>query len=111
MQFGQGSLSKVPSWVPKYPGAQVVGTAGVQGEGKQSGTFHLKCSGSVEQVATYYEQQLKGAGMQVQRNAIQSGSQGMILVTGTDEASRRTVNATVTSNDQGTVAQIFYEGK
>jgi hypothetical protein len=111
LQLGQGSSANVPAWVPKYPGAQVAATYSAQGKDEDGGTFQLKCSGSVQQVADYYEQQLKAAGMKIEKHSMQSGSGSMIMVSGTDDASRRSVVASVTSSDGGTVASIVYSAK
>ena len=111
MQIGQGSLDKVPNWVPKYPGGQVTGTYTMQREGADSGTFQIKCSGSVEQVAAFYERELTSAGMKIQKHSMQSGGESMMSVVGSDESSNRMVNATVTSSRQGTVAHIVYGAK
>jgi len=111
VQLGQGSLANVPAWVPKYPGAQVAGTYSAQGKDEDGGTFQLKCGGSVQQVADYYEQQLKAAGMKIDRHSMQSGSGSMTMVSGTDDASRRSVVASVSSSDGGTVAHIVYAVK
>ena len=111
LQIGQGSTANVPAWVPKYPGAQVAGTYSAQGKDEDGGTFQLKCGGSVQQVADYYEQQLKAAGMKIDRHSMQSGSGSMTMVSGTDDASRRSVVASVSSSDGGTVAHIVYAVK
>jgi hypothetical protein len=102
------SLANVPAWVPKYPGAQATATYSAQGKDQDGGTFQLKCSGSIQQVADYYEQQLKTAGMKITKNSMQSGSGSMMMVSGTDDASRRSVMVSVNTSDGGTVAQIVY---
>ncbi len=111
VQLGQGSAANVPAWVPKYPGAEVAATYSAQGKDEDGGTLQLKCSGSVQQVADYYEQQLKAAGMKIEKNSMQSGSGSMTMVSGTDDASRRSVMVSVSSSDGGTVAHIVYAVK
>jgi hypothetical protein len=111
LQMGQGSMANVPAWVPKYPGAQVAATYSAQGKAEDGGTFQLKCSGSIQQVADYYEQQMKAAGMKIEKHSMQSGSDSMMMVSGTDDASRRSVVASVTSSEGGTVASIVYSAQ
>jgi hypothetical protein len=111
MQFGAGSAVKVPSWVPQYPGGQVVGTFSAQGGEGDAGTFQLKCSGSVEAVAAFYEREIKSAGMTVQKHSMQSGNSSTIMVMGENTSDGRSVSATVSSTDQGTAAQIVYRTK
>lgn len=108
MQFGQGSLANLPSWVPKYPGAQAAGAFTSQQSGEEGGTLQLQCSGSVEEVAAFYERELKSAGMKVQKTSMQADNRAAISVVGTDEASRRTVTVTAATSDKGTVASIMY---
>ncbi len=111
MQFGGGSAAKVPAWVPKYPGGQVVGTFSAQGGQGDAGTFQLKCSGSVEEVASFYEREIKSAGMTVQKHSMQSGNTSTIMVMGENTSDGRSVSATVSSTGQGTAAQIVYQTK
>jgi hypothetical protein len=111
MEFGAGSAAKVPAWVPKYPGAQVVGTFSMQGGDGDGGTFQLKCSGSIEQVAAFYEREIKSAGMTVQKHSMQSGNTSAITVMGENESDGRTLSATVSSTDEGTTAQVVYGTK
>lgn len=108
MQFGQGSLANVPSWVPRYPGAQAVGAFTSQQGGEEGGTFQLQCSGSVEEVAAFYERELKSAGMKVQKTSVESDNRTVISVVGTDEARQHTVSVTASTSDKGTVANIMY---
>jgi hypothetical protein len=111
MEFGAGSAAKVPAWVPKYPGAQVVGTFSAQGGEGEGGTFQLKCNGSVDAVAAFYEREIKAAGMTVQKHSMQSGKTSAIMVMGENESDGRTLSATVSATDEGTTAQIVYQTK
>lgn len=111
MQFGAGVTAKIPAWVPQYPGAQVVGTFSAQGGEGDAGSFQLKCSGSVEAVAAFYEREIKSAGMTVQKHSMQTGNTSTIMVMGQNTSDGRSVSATVSSTDQGTAAQIVYQTK
>jgi hypothetical protein len=108
MQIGQGSLANVPSWVPRYPGAQALGAFTSQGGGEEGDTFQLPCSGSVEEVAAFYARELKSAGMKIQKTSIQGDGQTAMSVVGTDEAKQHTVSVTASTSDKGTVAHIMY---
>jgi len=108
MQFGQGSLANVPSWVPRYPGAQAVGAFTSQQGGEEGGTFQLQCSGSVEEVAAFYERELKSAGMKAQKTSVEGDNRTVITLVGTDEARQHTVTVTAGTSDKGTVADIMY---
>jgi hypothetical protein len=110
MQWGTGSLADVPGWVPKFPGAQAVGTFSAQGKEGEGGSFQLKCDGSVQKVADFYEQALKGAGMTVEKHTMQADGKSMVMLTGS-ETTGRSVVANVTSGNEGTVATIIYSTK
>jgi hypothetical protein len=111
MRFGQGSLSDIPDWVPRCPGGESVGAYAAQSSGEQGGTFQLKCSGSAEQVAAYYERELKGAGMKIEKHSMQADNRSVQTVMGTDEGRQRVVTATVSSSDEGTVVMTVYQTK
>ncbi len=108
---GEGSLAKVPEWVPKYPGGEVAGTFTTQGGAEEGGTFHLKCGDSAGEVAAFFERELKAAGMKVEKHSMQSGDSAITMITGAGDADRRTVNVTVTSTAEGAVAQVVYQVK
>jgi phosphotransferase system HPr-like phosphotransfer protein len=111
MEFGTGSSAKVPAWVPKYPGGQVVGTFSAQGGQGEGGTFQVKCGGSVEEVASFYEREMKSAGMKIQKHSMQADNKSTIMVMGESASDGHSVTASVTSTDQGTTAQIIYGTK
>ncbi len=111
LQIGQGSAANVPAWVPKYPGAQATAALSSRAQSGQGGTLQLKCSGSVRQVADYYEQALKGAGMKVEQQSFESGGTSTVLVSGSDDAAGRSATVTVTSTSDGTVASVVYKGQ
>lgn len=109
MRFGQGSLSDIPDWVPRYPGGESVGAYAAQTGSEQGGTFQLKCNGSIDQVAAYYEREMKGAGMKVEKHSIKADNRSVQTIVGTDEGRQRTVTATVSSSDEGTVVMTIYQ--
>jgi hypothetical protein len=111
MEFGSGSAAKIPAWVPKYPGAQVAGTFSTQSGQGEGGTFQLKCSGTVDAVAAFYEREIKSAGMTVQKHSMQTGGKSTIMVMGENASDGRTLSATVADADGGTTAQIIYGTK
>jgi len=111
MVIGQGSLAQVPRWVPRCPGAQPAGSVSSQGQNEDGGMLHLKCDGSVEEVAAYYERELKREGMTVKRQAILSGETNMVMLTAQEPGSGHGVNATVLASGEGTVAQLVYQTK
>jgi phage-related protein len=59
-------------------------------------------------VAAFYERELKSAGMKIQKTSVQGDNRTIISVTGTDEASQRTVSVTASTSDKGTAANVVY---
>jgi hypothetical protein len=108
MRIGQGSLAGVPSWVPRYPGAEAAGAFTAQGGGEDGGTFQLKSNDPPAQVAAFYEREMRSAGMKIEKHSFQADNRSVLTVVGTDEAQHRTVGATVSSADEGTIAHIVY---
>lgn len=106
---GQGALANLPDWVPLCPGAQPGGAFSAQGLKEDSGMVQLRCGGSVERVAAFYEGELKAAGMAVQRQAVESGGAGLVILTGENRNTGRSLSATITSSDGGTTASILYK--
>lgn len=111
VQAGQTSLAHVPDWAPRCPGGEPTGAVSAEGAGADKGVFQLRCRGSVEEVTDFYEGALKKQGMTVRRQALMSGATEMALVEGKDDASGRSVTATVLSSDQGPTAQVVYQSK
>ncbi|HSW49356.1 MAG TPA: hypothetical protein VLH09_04235 [Bryobacteraceae bacterium] len=109
MRFGQGSLSSVPSWVPRYPGAEFAGTFAMQSGNDSGGTFQLKCNDSVSQVAAYYEREMRNAGMKVEKHSMQADNRSVQTVVGSDDGSGRSVTASVGSGEGGTVITTIYQ--
>jgi hypothetical protein len=110
-QFGAGSLAGVPRWVPRYPGAEATGTFTASGKDQDSGAFQLKCSGSVQQVADFYERELKSAGLKIDKHTMSSGGENTVVLHGSEESGGREITASVSRADGGTVAHIIYSMK
>ena len=106
MEFG-GSASKLPSWIPAYPGAtpQVAFTAsGDQGEG---GTFSYSTGDSPARVQQFYQDKMKEMGMKV-TNVMSSDTGAM--VNGADDGGGRSLNAII-STEQGQTKVAVTFGK
>jgi hypothetical protein len=85
-----------------------VGAFTSQQGGEEGGTFQLQCSGSVEEVAAFYERELKSADMKVQKTSVEGDNRTVITLVGTDESRQHTVTVTAGTSDKGTVADIMY---
>ncbi|MCL6546407.1 MAG: hypothetical protein K6T61_14370 [Bryobacteraceae bacterium] len=108
---GQGSLADLPSLVPLCPGAQPSGAFSAQSLKEDSGMLQIRCGGSVEQVTAFYEGAMKAVGMSVQRHAAVSGGAHLVILTGENRSAGHSMNATITSSDGGTAANILYKSR
>jgi len=108
VDFG-ASDSKLPGWVPRYPGStpqlSITGSD-TNGEG---GQYSFTTSDSPSRVLDFYKDKFKSLGMQ--EGGMQSiGSEGGLL-TGTDEATHRTLAITVGSSGGQTTVSVIYGQK
>jgi hypothetical protein len=62
--IGAGS-SRVPAWVPAYPGSHPEGAVDAVENGEESGAFHFVTSDDAQKVREYYEDALRQAGFSV----------------------------------------------
>ena len=111
MVFGAGA-GKLPAWLAAYPGAAATGGATMQGPEGEGGTAGFKTGDSAEQVAAFYEQQLKQAGMKTTKNVMnQGGEVKLITLHGADEARKRSATIVVTVTGEGTAVAVTHQSK
>jgi hypothetical protein len=101
--FGGGAV-KLPAWFPAYPGAKAQGFS-TQGASGSAGGFGFKTSDSPDQVATFYEDELKKAGLRVD---VTKHSGGAIL---SAEAGARKVVVNVMADGSGASVNGTFEEK
>jgi len=111
MRMGAGAV-QLPEWLPSYPGAEGTGTFGLSSKEGKAGTYTFKTDDSVEEVATFYEDALKGAGFTVQKTSTQVPGQGsMIILAARDSDSQRSAQITATKAEEGTTVGMIFETK
>jgi hypothetical protein len=99
VKFGDAAGNNAPSWVPVYPGASPQGTmSSSSAEGTQN-TFTFKSKDSASKIITYYSDQLKAAGFNINMTA--NTDQGG-MVQASDETKKRTIVITVGTSADGT---------
>ena len=103
-----GDSSKVPDWVPKYPGAEVKATfAGTSG-GEASGMFTFNSKDTPAKIIGFYTDEFKQAGYRITATVATTDSN---MVTAEDEASRRNVVVTVASGSDGSTVNVVFGTK
>jgi hypothetical protein len=111
MRMGAGA-GQLPDWLPSYPGSEGTGTFGVSSKEGKGGSYGFKTSDSVGDVVTFYEDELKGAGFEMQKNELPaSGGSSAVILTAKDAGALRTANLTIAGQGGTTTVNIIYESK
>ncbi len=110
--FGAGSAQTLPSWLPSYPGGTVQGTFDTTNAEGRSAAFTVTTKDSVDQVLSYYEAQLKNAGLKVEKSTYSANDKTSGgSVTATSEDQKRTANVMVSASGEETSAVITFQDK
>ena len=107
--YGTGDSASVPSWVPSYPGARQDAFNSVESAGEKSGTFTIHTSDSVEKVVAFYDEQLKGAGFEVEKSTLDIS--GAVTANLNAKSGNRGVNVVVSSQEGETQGLVAYTEK
>ncbi|SRR5579871_2218189 len=103
VKFGANTGAQMPSWVPTYPGSTVDGTFSISGDKGSQGTFTFKSSDSAEKVISFYQDQLKSAGMNITMTSV-GGAGGTVSAENADKS--RTVLVVVSDSSGSTTGSI-----
>ena len=109
VNVGEDVASKLPSWVPRYPGAKMNGgfSATSSGDDGDAGTFSFTTSDSTDSIRSFYEGKAKDAGMQVE-STVSSGFGTVLKIT--DPSTHRNLGVTVVGSSPATV-NVAYSAK
>jgi hypothetical protein len=105
-------LGKVPSDVPVYPAAKLVGTFAAPGNGADgvpgASQYEFRTGDAPSKVMDYYHQTLEHAGMKLALHTTTADG-GMFVAE--DDANRRTVNVIVEKGADGTSIRVTIRKK
>jgi len=90
-QFGSGSVTDLPSWVPKYPGVTLNGMYSTENDESEGKGFNFVTSDSIQEVMSFYERSLKEQGFKVTTTKTQTNGQDGASVSGNDSDYKRFV--------------------
>ena len=107
VDFG-GSASQLPSWIPSYPGSKPQVTIAGTGSEGLGGNFTFTTPDSASRVMEFYQDKVKGMGMQV--NTVVTTGEGGSLVA-TDEGSKRSLTVILGNSDGQTTVNVTYGQK
>jgi uncharacterized protein YfiM (DUF2279 family) len=105
---GTDAPKNLPSWVPVYGGAKVEGSYDATTAEGRNAMFTVTSRDSVDQVAEFYQSQLEGAGLKVERSSYETAGNKAIMLVGKTDDDKRTANVTVSSNEGQTQAMVNF---
>lgn len=107
-----GSTSKLPSWVPSYPGAEGQGTFSVRGDAGdgsgEGGNYTFTTHDSPSKAMQFYQDKTRDLGMKVKLTS--NTPQGGMIVAG-DEDERRTLTVVIGEGSGETTVNLTYMQK
>jgi hypothetical protein len=110
MRIGAGGEEDIPSWVPRYEGAEAQGTMYQQSGGEVSGGFSFETEDSPDEVLDYFAEAFADAGLEeTGRSSSQVGEGRYATING--EGGGRTVGVMVTSEGETTQVVVSYSEK
>jgi hypothetical protein len=107
---GQGAPQNLPSWVPTYSGDIQGSYDATTAEGRNA-MFTVTTTDSIDKVADFYEAQLKGNGLTVQKNTSEINGQKNIILAATSSDDKRTAMVSVSTNEGKTQATVNFSEK
>ena len=112
MEFGGSAANKLPSWVPKYPGATEQGTFSVRGSSNdgsgEGGNFTYTTRDPAAKVMEFYQDKAKDLGMKVDLTS-HADQGGMMIVT--DQDNKRSLTVVVGESAGQTTVNVTYGQK
>jgi hypothetical protein len=112
IQIGATASSKLPDWLPAYPGANTQGSFAMQGANEAAATVSFTTKDSADTVAKFYEEAFKNAGLSTSANMMQQDgktSGGMISADSADKKKSAVVN--IAAGDGAATVGITYSDK
>jgi hypothetical protein len=114
----EGSLSiganagKLPDWLPAYPNAESTGNFGINAKEGKAASLTFKTKDPVEEVVSFYEEALKGQGMEVERSSSSAAGLGpAVSLVAKDSGSQRTATITIGRQADVTTVILLFESK
>jgi hypothetical protein len=106
VEFG-GSAASVPSWVPRYPGAQIQGVVSASGANTGNegagGAYHFQSTDSSSKVLDWYNGEARKLGLSTR-------TAGAVLAAG-NEGEGRSLTVTANSDGSGSAGMVVYKQK
>jgi hypothetical protein len=108
-----GASSRLPSWIPEYPGAVIETNIAARGESDdgagEGGNYSFTTKDSAAQVISFYQDKGREMGWKVRLNA--SGGEGGTLITGDEEGRRSLTVLASRGSGGGATVNVTYTSK
>lgn len=105
--IGAGAKAKLPAWMPSYPGVTTQSNFSMQGDKENTGSYGFTTKDSPEQIASFYEQGFKSAGLSVTKTTMPAGA--MLMVE--DAEKKRSGMVNVVSEKGQTQVTVTFQTK
>jgi VCBS repeat-containing protein len=112
-KFGTNSVSKLPEWVPAYPDTQFEGSYSAESKDGASGGFHFTTTDPPKKILSFYETELKRAGMSVNTTFVSQNEKtasGTATAESADKNRKVYINAAV-NNEGSTMVTVIFASK
>lgn len=109
--WGGEAPKDLPDWVPVYSGSTVQGAMDATTAEGRSASFSLSTDDSVDDVISFYETELEGAGLKVTKNLMEANGERTGMLSGTSEDEKRTVSVIIGRQEGKTQATISFQAK
>jgi uncharacterized protein YneF (UPF0154 family) len=107
-----GGDTKVPAWIPDYPGSQPQGAFSSESGSEKSGMFTFKTKDPVDKIVRFYEDGFKTGGLKV-TTTVQSGNAGSPggAVQAQDEAGKHNCSVVLAGEGGETTVSVTFSAK
>ncbi len=106
------NAGKLPDWLPAYPNAESMGNFGVNTKEGKAASLTFKTKDPVEDVVSFYEDALKGEGLEVQKSASSiTGLGSGVVLAAKDSGSQRSAAITIGRQGDTTTVSLTFESK
>ncbi|MDX1583589.1 MAG: hypothetical protein R3338_08320 [Thermoanaerobaculia bacterium] len=107
---GDASAADLPDWTIMYPGAKISGTFSSSSAERRAGTYTITSEDGLEEVTSYFKDELESAGYSVETQSVSGGGQELRMLQANNSDLSREMSVTISRVDDQTRAAITYEG-
>jgi hypothetical protein len=104
-----GGDTKVPTWVPDYPGSDPKGVFSANAKDGDTGSFAFKTRDASNKVIKYYQDEFQSSGLKITNNISSlNGQSSAGMLVAQDETKKRTVTVIIGQDSGRTAVSVTY---